>query len=304
MTKKNLAALIPIILWSTAFAGVKIGLDYATPLFFAGLRFMVSGVLVLIYMHDLRSFLAHTRKHWRVIIRTAFLQTGLFYTLYYLGIDRVPASVAAVVMGSGPLYTALTAHLLLKQDRLTIRKAITIIASLLGIILLAADRDPGTIAGRREILGIILLSAGCISEALAQTLIKRSDCDPLPLNAAQIFVGGLILMVLSLFTEGPQQLTGLPAPFWLSLAWLSFVSAAAFSIWFTLIRDPEVRVSELNLLKFLNPILGALISWALLSTDSPDLSTILGMVIISLSVFSYHRRPRTQVADSTGAVRD
>lgn len=289
MTKKTFTALIPIILWSTAFAGVKIGLAYAAPLFFAGLRFMISGLLVLIYLRDVRGFFDHTRTHWRTIIQTAILQTGLFYALYYLGIDRVPASVAAVVMGSGPLYTALMAHLFLKQDKLTIRKMITIITSLLGIILLAADRDPGTFAGRREIFGIILLSTGCISESLAQTLIKRSNCDPLPLNAAQIFLGGLMLTTLSLFTEGSHRLIGLPAPFWFSLVWLSFVSAAAFSIWYTLLRDPEVRLSELNLLKFLNPILGALISWAILSSDTPNLSTILGMVIISLSVFSYHR---------------
>ncbi|RLD64942.1 MAG: EamA/RhaT family transporter, partial [Bacteroidetes bacterium] len=39
-------AIISCLLWSTAFAGVKIGLEYATPLQFAGTRFFIAGLLV------------------------------------------------------------------------------------------------------------------------------------------------------------------------------------------------------------------------------------------------------------------
>lgn len=35
-------AVFACFLWSTAFVGIKVGLQYTTPFFFAGVRFMLS----------------------------------------------------------------------------------------------------------------------------------------------------------------------------------------------------------------------------------------------------------------------
>jgi drug/metabolite transporter (DMT)-like permease len=42
----TILAIISCMLWSSAFAGVKIGLQYTTPIQFAGTRFFISGLLV------------------------------------------------------------------------------------------------------------------------------------------------------------------------------------------------------------------------------------------------------------------
>ena len=74
------------------------------------------------------------------------------------------------------------------------------------------------------------------------------------------------------------------APYYISLAWLSFMSAAAFSIWFTLLQRPGVKVSELNVWKFIIPVFGALLSWIILPDESADPVAITGMVFIALSL--------------------
>ena len=54
----SLLAITSCLLWSTAFAGVKAGLEYTTPLHFAGTRFFIAGVLVfpLAYRYNPRYF--------------------------------------------------------------------------------------------------------------------------------------------------------------------------------------------------------------------------------------------------------
>jgi drug/metabolite transporter (DMT)-like permease len=40
-------AIIACLLWSTAYAGIKIGLQYDTPFHFAGVRFIISGMIII-----------------------------------------------------------------------------------------------------------------------------------------------------------------------------------------------------------------------------------------------------------------
>jgi drug/metabolite transporter (DMT)-like permease len=40
-------AIIVCLLWSTAYAGIKIGLKYDTPFQFAGVRFIIPGFIII-----------------------------------------------------------------------------------------------------------------------------------------------------------------------------------------------------------------------------------------------------------------
>jgi drug/metabolite transporter (DMT)-like permease len=75
---------------------------------------------------------------------------------------------------------------------------------------------------------------------------------------------------------------------------LSFLSAAAISIWYTLLKRPGVKVSSLNMWKFIIPVLGAILSWLILPNENPTLIAIIGMVLVALSlvVLNFHIKKR------------
>lgn len=284
-----LRAIIACLLWSTAFVGVKTGLTYSTPLFFAGIRFMLAGILVLLFSRSWRRVAGYVRTSWRIILLIGSLQTTIMYGLYYHGVDLLPAGIAAIIVGAGPIITALTAHLMIKDDRLDFRKSISMLISLIGIILISAGRDLSMSAGIGELIGILLLMASSMTNAFSQVLIRRRRTDPLLLNACQIFTGGTMLLLISIPIEGlPEQ--GFPPVFYLALLWLSIVSAAAFSIWYVLLQTPGMKVSEINLFKFIIPVSGALLSWLIIPSEGPELSSVIGMAIIASSVLLFYSR--------------
>jgi len=111
-----------------------------------------------------------------------------------------------------------------------------------------------------------------------------------------LFIGGIIIYLLSIVFEdiprGPK-----PADYWVTLAWLSFMSASAFSIWFRLLQRPHVKVSELSLWKFIIPVVGAILSWLLVPGEKPEWLTITGMIIITLSLILFYKNgKRAQAA--------
>jgi drug/metabolite transporter (DMT)-like permease len=77
------------------------------------------------------------------------------------------------------------------------------------------------------------------------------------------------------------------------------MASTAFSIWYVLLQRPGVKVSELNLWKFLNPVAGALLSWWLIKDENPEWLTIAGMIIITVSLILYYKNPATGSSSQT-----
>lgn len=252
------------MLWSTAYAGIKLGLQYDTPLHFAGVRFMISGLMILPFTVKPAEYIRMISDNWKVVVWITVLLTLINYSLFYLGMDLVPGALGAVIVGSQPLVTAVVAAMMHKEEKLTKHKIITIVFGISGVILISAGRQAFKMGSAIEFLGVIMILCANIATATSNVLVslKSKGINPFVLSSASLGVGGFILFIVSLPVEGT-----LPGPkpieYWLDLLWLSFMSAFTFSLWFKLLQRPGVKVSELNLLKFIIPVVGAVLSWIL-----------------------------------------
>jgi len=279
-------AIVACLLWSSAFVGIKIGLQYTTPLQFAGIRFMLAGMLILPFCGNLLKYLKSVIENRRTVALVAFFQTALLYTLFYQGINMVPAAIAAIIVGSQPLIVAVIAHFVAVSERMTTRRFISIMLGLAGVVVIGLTRGEITLRGGSQFLGLILLLASNVSSGLGNIIVSRNRAPipPLTLTSSQLLLGGLALFLLSIPTEGIRS-TSFPAPYYLSLLWLSFLSAAAFSIWFKLLKRGGVSVSDLNIWKFLIPVSGACLSWLLIPLESPEPAAVVGMICIAVALF-------------------
>jgi len=285
-------AIFACLLWSTAFVGVKIGLRYSTPFSFAGIRFMLAGLLLVPFWWKKGQGFHVIRKNIKVILWVAFFQTFVTYGLFYLSMTMVSGALAAIMIGASPLTVAVVAHYLMADDSLTLPKSISLCIGMAGIVLLSVSRLPwASPGGLVEFAGIVLLFLSTLSSALGNVLVaaEKSDLDPVLFNSLQIFLGGFCLFLISCIVEGgPGEILGYPIEYFLALFWLSFVSAAAFSLWFILLQGPELKVSSLNLWKFIIPVCGAGLSWLLLPDESPRLVPVIGMLCITAAIIGFN----------------
>jgi len=278
-------AILACILWSTAFAGIKIGLQYTSPLQFAGIRFMLSGLLILPFCRNIRRNLITAGKNSGYVMQLSLFQTAILYIFFYLGMDRTPAAVGAIVVGGGPLFIALLAHFITGRDPLTLRKIIALLIGFSGIVLLVLTKDRSAVDQFTVLTGIVMLVIGNFAGSYGNILVSqnRTGISPVFLNALQIFIGGFIILIVSFFVEGFGF--GLkPLQYYLSLGWLSVMSALAFSFWFVVLNRPEIKVSEITIWKFLIPVLGAILSWLLIAGESPQWHTLSGMMLIAAAI--------------------
>ncbi len=281
-------AIIACLLWSTAFAGIKIGLEYTTPLQFAGIRFFLAGVFILPLIKKLSLVKEAIKKYPFKILRISIFQTIILYSLFYWGVSKVPGAIAAIIIGSQPLFAALVAHFMQKNDKMSLKKTITISMGILGIVLIAYHKAWSSTGNFDQFWGIIILIFANISSGIGNVFVSRLKgvVPPVVLSSWQMAFGGFVIFVFSLFIE-PFNGFIHPLPYFLSLGWLSFLSATAFTIWFFLLQRPEVLVSDLNIWKFIIPIFGAILSWLIIPGEKPELIPIIGMIIIGTSLIFY-----------------
>jgi drug/metabolite transporter (DMT)-like permease len=296
MKSTTFLAIVACLLWSTAFVGIKIGLEYTTPMQFAGTRFFLSGLMLLPLVASWKKLWEDLRLHFPVFLRIAFFQTVVLYTLFYQGINLVEGATTAIIIGSQPLFSALVAHWALKNDLLTLKKFRTIIIGIVGIVMVALEKglnfSGDTLYG--QLLGIGLLVLANMASGYGNVLVSKQSelkISAVGLSSVQLMMGGLGLFVISLLVE-PFNDFAFEWPYYASLFWLSFLSAAAFSLWFTLLNRPGVKVSDLNIWKFIIPVFGAVFSWLLIPDELPTVLQISGMLFIGLSLVLYNLQNR------------
>jgi len=254
-------AVISCLLWSSAFAGVKIGLEYTSPIQFAGIRFLISGLIVFpLALRKNPGYFRILRQNLRLILLFAFLQTFLQYVMFYTGISMIPGAVAAIVIGSQPFFIAIVAHFLMPGDRMTLVKTSVILFGILGVGLVSLGKDPNSVTGSIALAGILLMVAINILSGFTNVLVAKESglIPPLVISSASMIIGGMALFLFSIPLEG-LNLEAKPPPYYLSLAWLSLLSAIAISIWITLLKAGMIIIAlslvVLNLVNRKKPVI-------------------------------------------------
>lgn len=269
------------------------GLKYDTPLHFAGVRFVFAGLMILPFTVKPSLFVRMIIDNKTTVGLVTLLQTIINYSLFYIGLDLVPGAVGAVLVGSQPLITAIVASMMQKEDTLTRKKIITIIFGLGGVVLISAGRHAFRFSAPSELFGVLLILCANISVATSNVIVsvKSKGMNPLVLSSSTLFMGGVVLYVISLFSEKAPP-GKMPSEYWFLLLWLSIMGASAFSLWFKLLQRPGVKVSELNLWKFIIPVVGAVVSWVVVPGEKPEWVTITGMIIIIGSLVLFYRKEK------------
>ena len=278
-------AILSCWMWSTAFANVKIGLQYNSPFQFAGLRFIISGIILFIYFGKPRVIYNEFKAYWKFILLLSVMQFSAQYAFFYMGMKYVPGALGAMIIGSSPLFIAVVAHFMMHNDKMTPIKIGSIFIGIGGIAIITIGRSKVEIKNELELLGIGLLFMNNIFSGFSNVMVSKYQTgrSPMVLSSTSLFIGGLMLFAVAIPVEGINW-GPFPPVYYFTLAWLSFISAAAFTIWYTLLQRPGVKVSILNMWKFIIPALGAALSWVMIKGEKPDWISVAGMIVITASL--------------------
>ena len=168
---KILSAFATIYLvWGSTFLAIRIGVHEVPPLLFAAMRFSAAGLILYGWMM-VRGDRSPTSRQWMSIFLLALLIFVLNYGLLFWAEQRVPSGIAAIMLATIPVFTALADILFLQTQRLTVRLALALLIGIGGVVVLVSHSlhmggmpiDPA---------GAVALVIASISWSLASALTR------------------------------------------------------------------------------------------------------------------------------------
>ena len=259
-----------VLIWSSTWVAIKIGLEDTPPLLGAGVRFSVAGAGLLLVAAALRRSL---RTDIVLATLLGLLPFAFSYGLIYWGEQYVPSGLAAVLFGVMPIYVALLAAGLLKDEPVSGR-LLGGVAIAVGGLVLAFSESLALGDGERAALGALACLVAPMASAVGNVAIKRrgEGLDAIVLNGWAMLGGGLVLLAVALAGEdvGAAAWTAQALG---AIAYLAVLgSAVSFVVLTLLLRElPAVTMSFIALLL----PLGALAFGAVLY-DEPITALALG----------------------------
>jgi drug/metabolite transporter (DMT)-like permease len=282
-----------VLIWSSTWVAIKIGLEDCPPLLGAGVRFTAAGLVLLAIAAVQRRPL---RTDWVLAAVLALAPFAFAYGLVYWGEQYVPSGLAAVLFGILPLYTALLGTVLLPDEPLRLPLLVGVLIGIGGLSLAFLESvELG--AAEKAALGASALALAPLGAALGSISQKRraAELDAVVLNGWAMLVGGLLLLPLSGLSEDWGDFVW-SAESVGSIAYLAlFGSAIAFVTLTVLLR--HITAMGISFLAMLLPF-GALLFGAALYDESITVRAVTGAALVAtgLGIAQWSRRSRAQPA--------
>lgn len=293
-----LGCLVSCGLWGSAYPCVKIGYelfgitgsDVASRLVFAGTRFTIAGIMVVVGVSIAqRRALLPAKRDLSAIGILALFQTVLQYFFFYGGLSHAAGVTSSIIGAAAYFFAILFAALIFKTESLTRKAVIGCAIGFAGVVLvnLGGSGDAAfSFALNGE--GFILLSsvAGAISTCFIAVLGRTHDS--VLLSGWQFVTGGVVLLGCGLAMGGSLCPIS-PGPALALILYMGFISAMAYTLWSRLLAANPV--SRVSIFGFMTPVFGAAMSAVLLGeTDAVNpLFALIALALVSAGIVIVNR---------------
>lgn len=290
-----LLAMVSCFLWGSATPAIKIGYgmfsidstDTASIILFAGTRFFLAGMLVVLFQSLLRRrFLAPQKGAFPSIFALSLAQTAVQYLFFYIGLAHTSGVHGTIISGTGGFISILMASLLFHYEKLTPAKLLGCIAGFAGILIMNLSGQEAGSLFDVSFFGEGFVFFSQISYAVSGILIKKFSgrFDVVMLSGWQFTLGGLLLIAAGIIGGGHIAFTDNWQAY-LLLLYMALISAVAYSVWGLLLQHNPI--SRVSIYTFLTPLFGVLLSAVFLGEweQAVSLKTLAALILVCGGIY-------------------
>lgn len=284
-------ALLACMLWGSAYPAIKNGYamfnitadDTASKLLFAGYRFFIAGIVVLIFSactNSVRAVFNISARNFFRLFMLGMVMTALQYTFFYIGLSHTTGVKGSILNSTTSFFGVLTAHFFYANDRL---QWYTIAGCLLGFAgVMVINFNPELLDFQFTLTGegFIVIAAFLLSTAGVYGKWLSQQMDSVLLTGWQLTFGGAALVIAG-WCMGGAVTNFTPASTTL-LIYMALMSSVAFVLWTALLKYN--RVSSVSIFTFTIPLFGALLSAMFLDERILEWKNLFALLLVCSGV--------------------
>ena len=264
--------------WASASAAAKFGLRSVEPLVLFQIRFLIAGIVMLLYSFFIQKDPLPKGKEWKELTIFGLLNVTLYLSFFVLGIKEVAAGIGSLSTATNPLFISVISAFWIGRNV----KSAEWFAVFLGLLGVGIATYPLFQKSYATPLGLFYMFLSMLSYSIGTIYYSHIDwkLSRTAINGWQVLLGGLLLLPFTFLLH--QSPNNFDLTFLLSVLWLIFpVSIMAVQLWLYLLKVDAVKAS---FFLFLCPIFGFIYSYFLL--DEPiTYHTFLGTALVIVGLY-------------------
>jgi drug/metabolite transporter (DMT)-like permease len=287
--------------WGTTYLGIRIALESMAPEVLMGVRYTISGLILLVVAYFSKAHLPTGRELWyTALYGVIIIGTGTGCLVF--AEQWVPSGLAAVFVTVSPFWMIGIEALIPGGDRLHGPTIVAMLVGLVGTILLVAPEAMQEGFGGPLLRGFLLLQLGCAGWSLGSILQRRhqTKAHPVVSGAVQQLATGLAFAIPAFFAK-PHPSTWSMRSIGAVVYLVLFGSIVGYSAYiFVLDRLP---ISVVSLYNYINPIIAVFLGW-IFFREHFGLQEVIAMLIIFAGVAlvkRYSQKPAPKPAQVSAA---
>jgi drug/metabolite transporter (DMT)-like permease len=296
-TNKKFVAIIATLcclLWGSAYPSVKSGYilfninssDIPSKLVFAGYRFVLAGIMVLVIAQAFgNKIFSLSKKNISELLVLGITQTTLQYIFFYIGLANTTGVKGSIMNSTSTFFSILLAHYIYKNDSLNIQKITACIIGFIGVMIVNFSSDLLKFSFSFTGEGFVILAALVFAGSAIYSKKLTKTMDVMVVIGYSLFLGGVILTLLGMLSGGRVYNFTMKSS--LLLTYMGFLSAVAFTLWTLLLKYNKVGMVSMFI--FLTPIFGAVLSSIFLGENILEFKNIIALVLVCLGIWLANR---------------
>ncbi|MCH9051973.1 MAG: EamA family transporter [Proteobacteria bacterium] len=279
------------LIWGSAFALIKIAVVTIPPISLATARVAVAAVTLLIVLRLVGESLPAGLRQWGRFAAIGMLGNGVPFVLIGYGELRVDSGLAAILIGTMPVFTVAFATLFRVERGLTWRRGLGLALGFAGLLVLVG---PATLAGLGDdgAAHLAIVAAAASYAAMAVYAMRLSQTTSIVVLGAGTMVASTAIMVpVALVIDAPWTLA--PAAEALGAAFILGLVATGFAtlIFFKLLASAGATFA--STINYLIPVIGVVLGVAWLG-ESIGVTELAAMALILSGVVLVRSGPSPQ----------
>lgn len=287
--------LVLCLIWGSTWIFIKIGLGDLPPISFASARFVLSAVVVFAIIRVGKIPLPKTRREWRLIALTGFLQFALNYSSVFWAEQYITSGLAAVLQSMIPVFGLVLAWIFLPNERITPRKIIAVVVGIAGVTVIFVDQLK--VENWMAFLGCAAIAFGSYFAAQASILVKAraGGIHPASLLFGQMICGLPFILAYSFIVEGDPRGFRWTATAVFCVIYLSLIGTIA-SFWLYYWLLSRIESTKAMMISLVTPLLAVVIGAVTIGERMPPQTFLGGLMIIgSIALIVFRRRSHVTV---------
>ena len=267
------------LIWGTTWLTIKIGLEGIPPFLGVGLRFVLAGSILLVIATVRNRKLIYSRELLRISLIIGILLFSFSYGAVYWAEQYISSGLASVLFATMPLFVALFARFILKNELLNPTRLLGMFIGIGGTGLIFSETVG--ISNLNEFRGLIVTLMSPITAAIAIVLTKKHihRHDPFFLNGWSMLLGGSVTLSIHFAYGSPYPIVWNTVSVG-ALLYLTLVgSALAFGIYFWMLQHTEA--TTVSFVTVISPVIAVIIGAGVLSESLTGLQIAGSILVLS-----------------------